>query len=118
MTIGSVRFFNIFLLLLNKLLLIFLAKQISENINFSLIKKTIFFISLSLLLVSLVDYYNKEEFVKRSPLIILFLNFLLFSLKDYNKYSINFFCLGIFSIISFLWFIDIYYCFLFNQNAI
>ncbi len=107
MTIGSVRFFNIFLLLLNKLLLIFLAKQISDNINFSLIKKTIFFISLSLLLASLVDYYNKEEFVKRSPLIILFLNFLLFSLKDYDKYSINFFCLGIFSIISFLWFIDV-----------
>ena len=106
-SIGSVRILNTFMLLINKLLLIVLAKQISENINFSIIKKMFFFILLSLFFVSLVDYYNKEEFVKRSPLIILFLNFLILSIKDSNRFSFYFFILGSFSFISLIWFIDV-----------
>lgn len=106
-SIGSVRFSNLLLLLINKILLIFLAKQISDNINFLKIKKIIFFILLSILFLSTVSYYDQEEFVTRSPLLILFLNIFLYALNSSKRFSFSYFILGLFSVISILWYLDI-----------
>ena len=105
--IGSVRFFETILLLLNKIFLIILAKQISDNINFDNLKKIIFFLLLSILFINEVSYFTFEQFYGRSALILLFLNLFLFSLKDCKKYSLLFFTLGLFSIISFIWYLDV-----------
>jgi len=105
-SIGSVRLTNLLLLLTNKFLLLILAKQITECLNFNDFKKIIFFIILSFLFISLISYYNKEQFVERSLVSILFLNIFLYSLK--NKRTIfNYFVLGLFSVISILWYLDI-----------
>ena len=104
-SIGSVRLADLLLLLFNKFLLLLLAKQIAECLNFDNLKKIIFFIILSFLFISLVDYQDQEKFVARSLLSILFLNMFLHSLR--NKTIINFFVLGLFSVISILWYLDI-----------
>ena len=105
-SIGSVRLTNLLLLLTNKLLLLILAKQITECLNFNDFKKIIFFIILSFLFISLISYYNPEQFVERSLMSILFLNIFLYSLK--NKRTVfNYFVLGLFSVISMLWWLDI-----------
>ena len=45
-TIGSIRFFNLFLILINKIILLFICKKIVETLNFSSIVKNIFFVLL------------------------------------------------------------------------
>jgi len=105
-SLGSVRFADLLLLLINKFLLLLLAKQITECLNFNDFKKILFFIILSLLFISLISYQEQEEFTTRSLLSILFLNIFLYSLKN-KKRIINFFVLGFFSAISILWYLDI-----------
>ena len=105
--IGSVRFFETILLLLNKIFLIILAKQISVNISFDNLKKIIFFLLLSILFINEVSYFTPEPFYERSALILLFLNLFLFSLIDFKKYSFLFFVLGLFSVISIIWYLDV-----------
>ena len=106
-SIGSARFTNLLLLLLNKILLLFMCKQVSDNINFSVIKKILFFILTSIFLLSLVKYDENFYFVKRSPLILLFLNIFLISLNKSNNFNLTSIFLGTFSLLSILWFIDI-----------
>ena len=106
-SIGSVRFSNLILILLNKILLLFLCKQISDNINFTVIKKILFFLLTSLFLLSLTQYDANSYFVKRSSLILLFLNFFLISLNQSNNFNLMNIFLGMLSLISILWFIDI-----------
>lgn len=105
--IGPVRFLETVLLLLNKIFLLVLAKQISDNLNFDNLKKIIFFLILSILFINEVSYFTPEKFYGRSALILLFLNIFLFSLRDYKKYSFLFFILGLFSVISFIWYLDV-----------
>jgi hypothetical protein len=105
-SLGSVRFADLLLLLINKFLLLLLAKQITGCLNFNDFKKILFFIILSFLFISLISYQEQEEFTTRSLLSILFLNIFLYSLKN-KKRIINFFVLGFFSAISILWYLDI-----------
>ena len=43
-TIGSIRFFNLLLILLNKIILVFICKKITEKLKFNQTTKCIFFI--------------------------------------------------------------------------
>lgn len=105
--IGSVRFFEQILYLLIKIFLLILAKQITDNIYFENFKKIFFFLLLSILFINEINYFTPEQFYGRSALILIFLNVLLFSLRDYNKYSFLFFILGLFSVLSVLWYLDV-----------
>ncbi len=105
-TIGAVRLSNLILLLMCKISLIFLAKNISKNIDFSKTKRLIFFLLLSLTFLTLVNYFNPGQFVKRSLLILIFLN-LLINILQKNNITIYSFVIGFLSALSFLWWLDI-----------
>ena len=104
-TIGASRFANLFLLLLSKISLLIIAKEIVLNLKYEQYQKIIFFVFLSLLFLSLVEYLDRGEFAQRALLFLVFFNILFFSLKIKNSYI--FFTIGLFSIISMLWYIDI-----------
>jgi len=105
-TIGLAHISSLILLYLNKILLVIFCSKISQHLFSRDFVKKIFFIILSILSVSLVSYYNLDAFPERSFLFLLF--FIIFenSFRD-NKFYISSFLLGLFSIISMLWFIDI-----------
>ena len=106
-SIGATRFGTILLTLLNKILLIFLAKQISENINFKILEKVLFFVFLSLIFISFADYYDQSHFSRRFVIYLLFFNVLFYAIKCKNNLSTSNALLGFVSIISFLWWLDI-----------
>ena len=106
-SIGSSRFLNLIQLLLCKILLLILAKQITLGLNLNFFKKNIFFIFLSSLFIMLVNYYNPAEFYERSLLLLFFLINLLLSFKNNNEFSFYKFSLGLFSAFSMFWFLDI-----------
>ena len=106
-SIGATRFVTILLTLLNKILLIFLAKQISENINFKILEKVLFFVFLSLIFISFADYYDQSHFSRRFVIYLLFFNILFYAIKCKNNLSTSNALLGFVSIISFLWWLDI-----------
>ena len=110
-TIGLTRFFNLFLLLINKILLVSLSREISKNLLFNEKIKIFYFIVLSILLISLVGYggfvRGYGDFVHRSFLFLLFFLIFFNSLYQADKLSLPLFLLGIFSVISLLWYIDI-----------
>lgn len=106
-TIGITRFGTLILALSNKLLLTILAKQISENINFEKIEKILFFLLLSIIFLSFVDYYDQSHFSRRFTLYILFFNILIAVITTKNKITPSSIFLGFISILSFFWWIDI-----------
>ena len=105
-TVGSVRFFEAIILLFNKILLVFLSKKISENLNFDKEKTIFYFVFLSIYAITLVDY-GSTSISTRSFLIIFFLLTIFNSLqKNNNFFSINF-LIGLFSASSMFWWIDV-----------
>lgn len=106
-SIGSVRFLLLIIMLLNKLLLIYISKLIVEKINFDRSVKIFFFIILSLGAINLVRYkfYWVSFFQYRH---FLYLIFIIVSIKFFrNQKPLQAFCIGLFSSVSFLWFLDI-----------
>ena len=109
-TIGLIRLFELFLLLLNKILLVVLASKISKNLLFSEKVKILYFVILSIFLNSLVsfDVHSQiSEFTAKTFLFLLFFLIFFNSLYKLNKFSFTYFLLGTFSTISMLWYIDI-----------
>ena len=108
-TIGLTKLIPLFLLFFNKILLVFLSREVSKNLLFSEKVKLSYFIILSILLVSLVSY--EDLYISKfSPRSLLFLSFFLIffnSLYKFDRFSFSNFVLGLFSIISLLWYIDI-----------
>ena len=106
-SIGATRFGTIILTLLNKILLVFLAKQISENINFKTLEKILFFLLLSVILISFTDYYDQSHFSRRFVFYLFFFNILISAITIKNQLSASNILLGFISILSFLWWLDI-----------
>ena len=109
-TIGLIRLFELLVLLLNKILLVVLARKISKNLLFSEKAKILYFVILAIFLSSLVsfDVHSKiSEFTAKTFLFLLFFLIFFNSLYKQNKFSFTFFLLGAFSTISMLWYIDI-----------
>jgi hypothetical protein len=106
-SIGLSRLGSLILLLSNKLLLIILAKQIVSNIQLEKFEKLFFFLFLSIIFLSFVDYYDTSHFSTRYPLFILFFNILFISIQDQNRITIANILIGFFSILSILWMLDI-----------
>ncbi len=106
-SIGLSRLSSLILLLTNKLLLVLLAKQITTYLNFEKFEKLFYFLLLSLIFLSFVDYYDTSHFSTRYPLYILFFNTFFISINNSNKINISNIFLGIFSILSILWWLDV-----------
>jgi len=106
-SIGLSRLSALVLLLSNKLLLIILAKQIASNIHFEKFEKLFFFLFLSIIFLSFVDYYDTSHFSTRYPLYILFFNIFFISIQNSNRITISNILIGFFSILSILWWLDI-----------
>ena len=105
-TIGVTRFFQLFVLLLNKVFILLILRKICLFTNFPKEKLKLFFISLSILILSLQGYIS-PIFSFRSFLLLLFILVFLNFLQRYNKNFILIFFLGLFSSLSSFWFIDI-----------
>lgn len=108
-TIGSIRFFNLFLILINKIILLFICKKIVETLNFSSIVKNIFFVLLFFMSTSLVHYENSgiSPFPPRIFLFLIFLLILIDIFSTQKNLRLKSFILGTFSLISLLWYVDI-----------
>ena len=105
-TIGSLRFSHILILFFNKIFLVLLSKKISENLFLEKKTQIIYFVFLSILAISLVNYeYWVTDIGVRFFLILIFLLVLFDSIKTNNNF-LNF-LVGSFSAISIFWYIDI-----------
>jgi hypothetical protein len=108
-SIGSIRFVNIFLMLLNEILLVLICKRLVLYLDFEKYTKNILFIILTLSVTSFINY-NIPTISYFSPRAFLFLLFLLIVIEALaiNKYSfLKTFLVGSFSLFSILWWIDI-----------
>ena len=104
-TLGSVRFFHIFAIFLNKILLLMIAKKLVEIADVKEHIKIIFFTLLSISFLFFTSYVE-PIFILRSFLLLLFLLILLNFFTSYGS-KIIIFILGLFSSIGMFWFIDI-----------
>ncbi len=108
-TIGSIRFFNLLLILLNKIILVFICKKITETLKFNQTIKCIFFVFIVFLSITLAHYENSgvSPFPPRSFLFLLFLLLIFEIFTTKSNIEFKLIILGFFSLISLLWFVDI-----------
>ncbi len=104
-TIGIVRFFELFIFFLNKILILFIARKLSLFTRFSKNNLILFFLILSFALISLQGYVN-PIFLIRSFLYLIFIIIFLNFIDNYNN-IFYILILGLFSSISFFWYVDI-----------
>ncbi len=106
-TIGSIRFFNLFLIFLNKILILLICKKIIETISLNQVAKSIFFILLVFLTFNLTNYEDISSFPPRAFLFLLFLYICLDLIINKTKIKFKSLIVGSFSLISLLWYLDI-----------
>lgn len=118
-TIGAVRLLDQFIILLNKVIIIFICRKISFFYNRDNTYKLIFFFLLSISSVHLSSYFASlnstggSPFSLRNVFFLIFFLFVLYNFEKNNIYIKNF-LLGFFSSLSFLWYND----FAFYTNTI
>ena len=106
-SLGSLRFFEAFILLLTKFLIVYLCKKITEHINLDLGNSTYYFIFLSLFALTLVDYGSSSSIPSKGFLTVSFLLILFYSFhKNKNIYIPNL-AIGLYSSLGLLWWIDV-----------
>ncbi len=107
-TIGSARFFQLILLLFNKILLILLCKKISENLNLDKRIEIIYFVLISIFAASLVELDFRSSIIPgKFFLLLIFLYVFFESLKITNKLYIYNFVIGLLCSISIFCYLDI-----------
>ena len=105
-SIGSTRLLHVLFILFNKILLLLISKNISLIIDLKEEFKPIYFLLLSLILLSFTGYGDPVFFV-RSFLLLLFIYILLnFFSENKNKFIYSL-VIGFFSSASMFWYIDI-----------
>ncbi len=104
-SIGSIRFFHLTIILLNKILLLLIAKKITEMVDLKIDFKLIFFSLLSLIFLFFTSY-GEPIFIIRSFLLLFYILILLNFFTNYKsrKFII---ILGLTTSLSIFWFIDI-----------
>lgn len=105
-SIGSVRFLHVLIIFFNKVLLLLISKKISTIIDLKNELRPIYFLLLSLILLSFTGYGDPVFFV-RSFLLLLFIYVLLKFLSENKNKVIYSFVIGFFSSLSMFWYIDI-----------
>ena len=104
-SVGSVRFFHLFVIFLNKILLLIISKKITEIVDIDNNNKILFFSLLSIIFLSFTSY-SEPVFILRSFLLLLFVILLLKFFSNYGSKK-TIFILGLISSISLFWYIDI-----------
>ena len=106
-TVGISRYIPLIFTLLNKLILILIAKSLIEKTNSDKIIKNIFFIILGFLVIDLFDYDITAGSYFRLFLLLVLTLLLLKYFENFEKTSFSIFVIGLLSSISLFWFIDI-----------
>ena len=107
-SIGMSRLVTLFFMLCNKIFLILISKNLVEKTLLSTNKKNFLFILLSFSLISLINYdLGVSTFYLRLFVLLFFLYALLNFFDHFKKLSISFLGIGLFSSISFFWFVDV-----------
>ena len=106
-TIGISRYFPLIITLLNKIILIFIAKSLIKKTFLEKEEKNFFFIFFSYLLINLFNYdITAGSYFRLFGLLLLFL-FLLNYFDNFKKISFSLIAIGLLSSFSLFWFIDI-----------
>ena len=106
-TVGISRYIPLIFTLLNKLVLILIAKSLIEKTNSDKIIKNFFFIILGFLVIDLFDYDITAGSYFRLFLLLVLTLLLLKYFETFEKTSFSIFVIGLLSSISLFWFIDI-----------
>ena len=104
-SIGSVRFFHILAVLINKIILLMISKKIVEMADIKNQFKILFFTILSTSFLYFTSYVE-PIFILRSFLLLLFILILLYFFSNLNSKTLIF-IIGLFSSFSMFWYIDI-----------
>ena len=108
-SIGLMRFFEIFLILITKILILILTLQISKTIKLEDYLRLFCFIFLSYIFLNFIDYdINSADLIENREIPnLIFLIISLICLRSNNdNFKFSFIILGFLSIFSFLWSID------------
>ena len=112
-SIGLLRFLDILYVFVTKFILIFLSLEISKNTNFNSFFKNVFFLFLTIVLLTCVNYgssYNNgvsANLIKfREIPVLLTLLFFIRSLKNVNQIYIPYIFIGFLTVFTFFWSID------------
>ena len=106
-TVGISRYIPLIFTLLNKLILILIAKSLIEKTNSEKIIKNFFFIILGFLVIDLFNYDISAGSYFRLFLLLVLTLLLLKYFETFEKTSFSIFVIGLLSSISLFWFIDI-----------
>ena len=104
-TIGLTRFVDLFFILLNKILILLITYRITLIIDLEKNQKILFYLILSLSLLTFTSYMSPIFFL-RSFLLLLF-SVLILNFFIADKKKINLFLIGCLSSLSMFWYIDI-----------
>ena len=105
-TIGITRFFQLLIYFFNKIILVLIIRKLSIFTNFKKNNKILFFLLLTISCLSLQGYIN-PVFLVRSFLFLLFIYICLNFFQNYNKSFFELIIIGLFSSLSFFWYVDI-----------
>lgn len=105
-SIGITRFFNIFVILINKMMLLLIAYRIVSSCNLEKKGKIIFYLIFALTLLIFTSYVSPVFFL-RSFLLLLFIFLLLNFIILEKKKLVNTIFLGFLSSFGMFWYIDI-----------
>jgi len=112
-SVGLLRFLDIIYVFVTKFILIFLSLELSKNTNFNSFFKNLFFLFLTIIFLTCIDYsssYNNgssANLIKfREIPILLTLLFFMRSLKNINQLYLPYAFIGFLSVFTFFWSID------------
>lgn len=107
-TPGTIILSKLILIYIIKLSLIFISLKLVSYLEFNNIKKKLFFIIFTFIIINLPNYFDHYQYFHfRITLYLLFILLLGYSLCEKKYLEIKFFSIGVFSLISFLWWWDI-----------
>ena len=105
-SIGLTRFVKLVIILLNKILFIYIIKELALVSNLDKLQKVTFFIFSCLTVLSLTDY-SAPVFLGRNLLLLLVLFFLIKYFSNPDKGKLYLPLIGILGVLSFFWYIDV-----------
>lgn len=105
---ATIKVTKLFVILINKFLLLLITKKIIENVDFRDWLKQLFFLIFGYISINLPNYYDSNDLF--SERYLFYLLFLITAINAFTKkffLNLTFYFLGIFSLINILWMWDV-----------